>query len=196
MRAILNFLFLLFLLGCQFGGDKPSKGQMPTVNGQTDPVIAVTSLSNLGPPIDINALKSQDWLETTSGVLSQKEQRKLCPNDSTSFFGFYNLIDKVNGGGPFGKLIVRIREKPANWNYADTNEEFLQLTLRSDRVKVWNKVAVGDHINNLMAIGELSPDHKMGYDKGMFEVLFGEYQGTCSTAADTIRVLTINRICN
>ncbi|GEM_PF-6800065 len=196
MKCLAPFVLGLFLVACQLGADKSTVEQLVPENAQIDiPDIAVGA-SDLGPPIDINDLKRQDWLETTSGVLSQEEKRKLCPNDSTSFFGFYYLIDRIKGGGPFGRLIVRIREKPANWNYAATNEEFVELTLRSDRVKVWNKVAVGDHISNLMAFGEPSPDYKMGYDKGMFELSFGEYRSTCSTANDTIRVLTINRICN
>lgn len=154
------------------------------------------TLMEIGPPIDIQALKAEPWLEVTSGVLSRKEIQLLCPDDSTYFFGFYDLIDRTKGGGPFGKLIVRLKDKQTPWKQSDVNEEFIQLTSRSNRVKVWNRVGVGDPVAKLIALSGSSSDYKAGYDKGMIEVAIGEFESTCSTVNDTIRVLNVRRKCN
>lgn len=149
---------------------------------------------DMGEPIDINTLKRQGWLETTSGVLSRGEAEVLCPNDSTSFFGFYELIDRSTRGGPFGRLVVRIKEKPAKWTYDDKNEEFIQLTLRSDRIKVWDEIAVGDPVDDLVAFVW----NHVPYKRGTSEFVdFGGYRGWFEIADNgTIQELTIRRVCD
>src|SRR5690606_11765078 len=92
-----------------------------------------------------------------------------------------------------GRLTIYKDHAPVKWSYDDKDEEFVKLELQSGRIKVWDKVTVGDHKDSLLAfIGD-----RFHYHKGTIVVAeIGDYQGEFSILNDTIRELTVRRTCD
>ncbi len=108
------------------------------------------------------------------------------------FFGFYFLIDRESGKGPFGKLTVQQKGLPENWGYDDVTEEFVEIELRSNRVRVWDRLAVGSRMDSLSTFLA----DRFHYKKGTVHVVtIGPYKSEFRVLSDTIHDIRIMRVC-
>jgi hypothetical protein len=183
----------LMLAGCLLDHGEVSS---ETIDHTNEPeVVSDTAmpLFDPGPPIDINELKRQAWLETTSGVLGKQGAAGLCPKDPNTFFGFYFLIDRSQAVGPIGRLTISKPHAPKLWRDDDQDENFVQLELSSGRIKMWDMVAVGDHEDDLMAFLGDNFSHR----KGSYIVAqVGNYYGEFNMQNDAIRELKVRKTCD
>ena len=184
---------LLLTIGCQPAMEeaRPTSTETEIETANHDDPIAEQPV--LGPPIDINELKRQPWLETTSGVLGKKGASGLCPKDPETFFGLYFLIDRRRPGGPPGRLTISKPHAPTMWRDDDQDENFVQLELSSGRIKIWDRIAVGDHEDSLMAfLGNNFRHRKVSY----IVAQIGDYHVEFNMQNDTIRELTVRKTCD
>ena len=151
------------------------------------------SIKIFGDPLDINALKKQSFLEITSGVLPKAESDMFYKPDEGGFFRFYYLIDKDYDDKPlFGKLKVYVPDEPGNWRADFENEYFAEIKLESDKVRLWNKLEVGTHINQLT---EFVGERKHQITDSVFTADIGKYSLRAVIRRDTIKELSVGTYC-
>lgn len=193
MKGSALFILLLVVWGCDEAGTTEQQAiPVPDIVETVDTLDAMDT-SSLGPPIDINALKHEPWLDVTSGVLGPKDIAKICPNAPPEwFFGHYYLLDKEEISGPVGKLTIYKKSKGKGWFQDDQDEELMQLETRSSRIRAWGKVSVGSTRDSVLAfIGQ-----HFHYTKGLTLVAsIGEYHCVFSLADGVVYEMTIRRDC-
>lgn len=146
--------------------------------------------SDLPEPLNINSLKNEDWLETTSGIVRKSESAHLCVSgDSIGFFGFYTLIDK--------KLqqrigIIKIHTTEQIWRKESPNERFAEIKLSSNKIAVWDSIKVGTHEASLM---NFIKDRFYYRKDDMIYSVLDDYEGIFLLSNDTITEMTIRNNC-
>lgn len=194
MGKLASLICLALISGCHSSTDQEPSAIVTSVGASAQPAMDLASAgSNLGAPLDIDSLESQEWLETTSGVLSDRETKDLCPKNASGHFGRYFLIDRGAQAMPFGELTVHFQSHPAEWRYRNHEDEFVSLMLRTDRLRIWDTLAVGDQRSKVLVfVGK-----RFHYDKGsLLYATIGEYGCAFKILGDTIHDLTITKTCS
>jgi hypothetical protein len=168
------------------------EAEVPHIGGVGAIMDSVAQMHLAETPIDIESLKRESWLETTSGVLGKVGRSALCGIDSTGFIGFYFLIDKENKDERIGKLTVQHPGDPSNWVYDNVEDQFVSIELNSPRIRVWNTLAVGDSSSNLEAFVR----GRFHYKKGTWVVTtIGPFQGEFQILNDRIAAINVRKTC-
>ncbi len=154
-------------------------------------MLEINKSDSLSEPVILEELKRPYQKYSTTGVLIHSEAEKLCPIDSTGFFGCYNLINKDNLE-IIGELIVFTNDKPKYWHFNSKNETFISLSTQSSAIKVWNQSFINMSYSDLKVfIGE-----RFHYKKGQTVYGdFGDFEGAFNLKNDTIFEFKINRKC-
>lgn len=172
MKYILTYLILLFVDSASCQGQ--SKEDL------------------IGEPVNIVAIKTLQWAIFTSGVVSSTDSKRYCSDDSLGIYGFYFLIDKEIGA-PIGKLIIHTRESAQNWRADNKDEEFASIELKSNKIKVWNKISVGSTEKDVLElIGE-----NFHYKKGtIIHADIDNYSADFTIVNDTVNKIIISKTCH
>ena len=193
MARSVVLLLAVALIGCQVATSPSADVEIPTVEQiGVSTAAEIIEIDDPGTPVNIDSLKAQPWLETTSGVLSKREALLLCPKDTSRHFGRYFLIDRFDGKGPFGELTVHYSSESGNWLYLPNNDEFVGIVLRTDRISLWGELSVGDRESKILDfIGK-----RFHYKKGTVLVTdIGEFQCAFTILGDTVHELSVMRNC-
>lgn len=195
MQRMSNKIYILTLVICFSCNNKKQSDEVLTENktqiDTAEKLEAKDSLKRSYPsPIDIQEFK-KSLNSFTSGVLATQDSKDFCNPDNTKFFGFYFLLGR-GGCGPFGTLTISLPHKPKKWLADDPNEEFEEIKLNTNEVKVWDSVSVGMKEKDLIKfIGS-----NFHYKKGTtIYTELGDYSASFTIDSDTICKLKIGKYC-
>lgn len=154
-------------------------------------------------PIDIINLLQSNFLETTSGFLSNSEikDKKFCKPKESGLFGHYHLFHKTileHKGHKYqtqeymGELIVFTTDNAKNWRQDSKNQTFVEIKLVNPFISVWDKIKVGTKESELNKfIG-----NNFSYKKGTWKVCeLGDYLASFIILADTVNRIEIGKYC-
>lgn len=143
-------------------------------------------------PVDLKKLLSEDFLETTSGVIPKSETKNFYKPFETGFFGSYTLLNTNDTTEKryIGNLIVFTTEQAENWRQDSENQFFVEIELEQPIIFVWDSISVGISENKLLDfIGD-----NFHYKKGtLIYSELGDYTCNFYIVADTIRQIKIGK---
>jgi hypothetical protein len=78
------------------------------------------------------------------------------------------------------------------WRYADEDEEVVEISLRTNRIKLWDRIAVGSSTVDLLEFLNEHPHHRQGTS---IVATIGGYGGEFQMAGDSVQEVRVRRVC-
>jgi hypothetical protein len=147
-------------------------------------------------PVDIAELKATRWMQVRSGKATTEwvYNRRYCVPDTAGFFGYYYLIDKFHATrGSFGLLMVYATAENLDWSSTAAGERFVEVTLKTPDLAVWDSVHVGLRKSALMKM--LGPD-RWRQDGTSYFKYFGNYDAEFIVIDSVVTQVRVGVYCN
>jgi hypothetical protein len=90
------------------------------------------------------------------------------------------------------KLTIYTPRTAGTWRYADEDEEFVEISLRTNRIKLWNRIAVGSSTADLLEFFEGHPHQWQG---SSIVASIGGYEGEFRIVGDSVQEVWVRRVC-
>jgi hypothetical protein len=91
-----------------------------------------------------------------------------------------------------GRLTIYTPSTAGTWRYADEDEEFVEISLRTNRITLWDRIAVGSSTADLLDFLE---GHPHAWQGNSIVATIGGYEGEFRMAGDSVQEVMVRRVC-